>query len=70
MHHLGVPFPVTSVEQVEHLLLEFLAVFVNVFSRLNKSPDLDDLRRKKGKSILCQNWVDPLPSQQWLTVSG
>lgn len=37
MHHLRIPFPVASVEKVEHLLLEFLAVFVDIFSRLNKS---------------------------------
>lgn len=34
MHHLGVPAPVASVEEVQHLLLELLAVFVNSFSCL------------------------------------
>lgn len=34
MHHLGIALPITSVEQVQHVLFEFLAVLVDTFSSL------------------------------------
>ena len=34
MHHLWITLPVTSVEQAEHFLLKFLAVFLYIFACL------------------------------------
>lgn len=34
IHHLGVPFSITSIEKVEHLSLKLLAVLLDVFPSL------------------------------------
>jgi hypothetical protein len=34
MHHLGITLPVTAIEEAEHFLLEFLAVFLYIFAYL------------------------------------
>lgn len=34
MHHLGITFPVTPVEEIQHVLLKFLAILVDILPRL------------------------------------
>ena len=64
VHHLGVTSPIRAVKQVQHILLELLAVSVDVFSRLDdrlNEPLMVTFDRRID--IPCQSEAGPLPSQ-------
>lgn len=56
MHHLRVAPTIGPVEQMEYILLEFLAIFINVLAGLRRFTRLHDTHRRKLVAYLLSTW--------------